>query len=132
MSNAYEFACHSKACAPPPAGTGGSLRGGRPVYGAPKPLRNATTGRINPSRARAAFQTTGVKSAGSKRTEHIGATPVTSKTVKGRKIQHVATGGRAKSALHGAPIESKNSTTKLKQRNILAEVIARVRAGAHG
>lgn len=29
LSNAYEFACHSKACAPPPAGHGGSDKGGR-------------------------------------------------------------------------------------------------------
>ena len=28
-SQAYEFACHSAACAPPPAGTGGSSGGGR-------------------------------------------------------------------------------------------------------
>lgn len=27
-SRAYEFACHSAACAPPPAGRGGSMKGG--------------------------------------------------------------------------------------------------------
>lgn len=27
MATAYEFACHSKVCAPPPAGRGGSTKG---------------------------------------------------------------------------------------------------------
>lgn len=74
-------------------------RAGHAVLGKPQPLRNATTGRINPSAVRAAFkqnnaQSGGAKSSGSKRTEHIGSTPVTSKTFKGRKIQHVVTGGK--------------------------------------
>lgn len=109
-------------------------RGGHPVTGAQLPLRNATTGRINPTQVRAAFRTTGFKSAGSKRTEHIGSTPVTSKTVKGRKIQHVSTGGKPVKPMgmgHRWTAATHTKTVKA-QRNLLAETIARVRAGANG
>jgi len=43
-SRALEFACHSKACAPPPAGSGGSSKGGT-VTGKMSPAeRKATPG----------------------------------------------------------------------------------------
>lgn len=115
---------------------------GHAVTGKPLPLRNATTGRLNPSAVRAAFKTGAAKTTGSKRTTGSfhgadagkGLAVKTSKTVKGRVIQHQSSAGgvpRYNSAvgplarkfvqhrvhaIHGkAPAVKTHSKTKVKQ-----------------
>lgn len=97
----YEFACHSKVCAPPPAGRGGSDKGGGHAVTGPKlPLYNAVTGRLSPSPVRKAFQQ-GMDEIirphkmDTKRTTLKGGKVRTEITYKGRVIRHKTSKGGA-------------------------------------